>query len=960
MAAARQIIGRIAVKVVPDTKEFRRELKDDLKRIEQDLKVQIKVSVDDASRREAEREIDRLKNKVDNIKCSINPEVNDLKKFEAQAKLAFLSRPRTVLLIPKVSKIAAAKAAAALAALSGARVLRDTLRGVKDYLKSLDKAVPLIGTIAFAVAGLSASLATGASNLFALSSSLASIGPAALLLPGLLAGIGVGVGTMIVAFKDFNKVFPDVKDKLSGLQKLISSNFWAKAKAPFRELIDEVFPLFQKGLGKTGTQLGGFFGDLAKSLRTHLAPALTQMFDDLAKSINVFSEHTDGIVKIIKVLGSVGSSQLPRLAQFFGEVADKFAKFLTAAQKSGELQEWIDTAITAIGDLGRVVSNLFGIFAGIGRAAQAAGGSVLSTLADTLERIHKIVDSFGFQDGLTKFLRAAHIAMDEFFDRAGPGFEDLMKAIGTLSQTLLPLVGRTLGDFFGAIFDALAQPEFMDGLMAMFEGIAAGMEALVPVMRPLGAALGALGTVIGAVAENLGHVFAAALIPLLEAFAQIAPALIPIIGTLGQALVDVFLAVTPTIEKMVPVIVDFITELGDVLADVAPDFVTFLTMIGRTLIDSFVDLLKGLQPLLPDIAAGLAAFGRVIAEMITIITPALVDLLVAFLTALVDAFKGIDMDTISKSLVMLAFALADMFAALAEMAPDLAQAFVDLLNAVIPLLPQLVELVIEVLPILPALLQAVIDILPALTDLLIALTPIINGVVLGLTAMVNVFGTPAVAGLTFCIVATIDSITSLLDLLADLKGWLWDIGFALDGFFADMGSGIWSELQTIDQTFKDFFRDSGTWLFEGGKSIVEGLAKGIAKGVTDFIPNAIGGIGSAITGGFDALMHINSPAKVMIAPGSSVTEGVAKGIGRGHSFIKRALTDLSTIIQSADLALPLALDQLSKARVTSTVDIAAGEATPIQKVFNYYAAPGSSLGSEEDLFKAAERARFEF
>lgn len=28
------------------------------------------------------------------------------------------------------------------------------------------------------------------------------------------------------------------------------------------------------------------------------------------------------------------------------------------------------------------------------------------------------------------------------------------------------------------------------------------------------------------------------------------------------------------------------------------------------------------------------------------------------------------------------------------------------------------------------------------------------------------------------------------------------------------------------------------------------------------------------------------------------------------------------------------------------------------KVLNYYAAPGSSLGSEEDLFSAAHRARF--
>lgn len=124
-----------------------------------------------------------------------------------------------------------------------------------NTLRNLDKSVPVIGSLSLAIAGLAGWGLTAASNLAALSASLAQIGYAGLLLPGLLGGMAVGIGTTVAAFKDFNKVIPEAKQALSGLQDTISDNFWDKAKEPIKDLVEDLLPKFRAGVESTATAL---------------------------------------------------------------------------------------------------------------------------------------------------------------------------------------------------------------------------------------------------------------------------------------------------------------------------------------------------------------------------------------------------------------------------------------------------------------------------------------------------------------------------------------------------------------------------------------------------------------------------------------------------------------------------------------------------------------------------------
>src|SRR5690606_21272463 len=127
-----------------------------------------------------------------------------------------------------------------------------------------------------------------------------------------------------------------------------------------------------------------YFTNLSDSLRKHLDGALEVMLANLNQSIEIAAKGTDALASAMETLGTVGSEYLPRLAGWFVRISRQFDSWLTAAAEDGRLQGWIDAGIVALTDLGRVLREAGRIFAGFAKAATAAGGSTLGSLADAL------------------------------------------------------------------------------------------------------------------------------------------------------------------------------------------------------------------------------------------------------------------------------------------------------------------------------------------------------------------------------------------------------------------------------------------------------------------------------------------------------------------------------------------------------------------------------------------------
>ncbi|MFD7259317.1 hypothetical protein [Streptomyces sp. NPDC059874] len=1094
---AGQVIGRVSVKVLPDTSDFRRQAQKDLDRIEKTLKLTVatKVDMSGASREYLEqlriinqrnRNMDsrkirfhatiskdgmtqavskavrdlqdkakqsKIKFKVDDVevtgdiklkldqqaaddaKDAIERWKRDVSPVEVPVKLDFgtaaaaavsahiavLTRPRTVQILPKLNNTAVAAVATSLAALSGARVLNSMFERLGRTLKNLDKTVPIIGMLATAIAGLAGWGLTAASNLFALSSSLAQIGPLALLLPGLLGGMAVGLGVTIAAFKDFNKILPEVKGKLSELQNAISENFWAKAKEPIRELVDGLLPKLSTGFSNAATEIGGFFGAFASDLQGALDPALDQMFTDLSASIKVATGGTHAFAGIITTLGQVGTSYLPELASWFVSISERFDTFLKAAQADGQLDGWIKTGIQNLKDLGGVLSNLGGIFAGISRAATEAGGSTLGMLNDTLAGVHKVVDSPGFQTGLSAVFEAAHTAMSNIADVSGPAVKNLFITLGQLLTSILPQVGTIIGTVIGSISAALAQPAVVQGVQSMFNGIQVAVQALAPAMAPLSLALGALMNVISTFMMMLGPLVSAALIPLGQAFTQLAPMISPIITLLGGTLLGIFQQLTPIIASLVPVVGTALGAAFQLLGTILPVVAQLFMQIMQAVAPLIAQLVTALVPIM-------AVIAQVVAQVISAVMP-LVAILLNIITAIITPLIPMIQTIVEQCL------------------PPLADAFTRVAEAVQPLLAALLAVINFLMPVLVPILQFIIEILVG------ALTAAINGVALVLEGLVMVF-----TGVWDYIVGYFTMVWGIFEGLftgnwdtfkegfsrlwsgiVDMLHGIWNIILgALEIFFSvgilgiagkglkaigqlfksgwtavkEIGESLWASIVSRFGSFLTTLRDApgaalsailrffrGAWddiksaVSQAGEAIVNSVrthlgsvgtffselpgkilgflsgfgslltdaGKRLIQGLIDGISGMIGKVKDKLKNLTDMLPDWKGPAHrdsiLLRDAGRLVIDGFINGLESRYDAVRKSLQGLTDDVGSTVISAP-AISQFNAAGVNGA--LAGMDASSIgggARVLNYYAAPGSSLGSEEDLFTAATRAR---
>lgn len=662
--------------------QLRRELEEKFEKIAE-LKTTITPEMDQLERRRVQREIEKLTEDVD---MNIKPEISSLAANVARARLAVLARDRLIQLIPVVSKGAAVRAGSFIAALSGARIVDKYLTRVKDSLVELDRNAFKFANIKLGILGISGYALTAASNVFAFGRSVVEMGQALVALPGILVGMAIGLGATIAVLKDFNTVLPEVGKKFHELQDAMSKKFWEEAKAPIQQMITKLFPQVSAGLQRVSVSLGRFFGKLSGAFTQELqGGALRRMFNDLSLSIQESTKHTGAYARIISILGETGAAQLPRLAEWFGDLSDRFANFLTQAKNDGRLDQWVETGITQIKAFGRVLGGLGSTFAGIARAAEAAGGSTLSMMADTMQSVARTVNSADFQEKLTGAFEGAHEAMSNIARGSGPAFKKLIGDIAVSLKTILPLAGDAIGIAFQGIFQALDQPAIMLGVEALITGVRDAFLDLAPVLMPVGQAIGAimviLGELIRTVAPIIGTIFtglAGSIIRLTPVildiinilgpvFQGVVNALVPIVAQIGSVFVQVWNESKPAIEQLAgqlldlvnqvgPLIAQFIGEFGQYLVQIIPPIIELATVVVPPLTQVLVVLLNALIWVADAIGnvvgkfdelAGKGAFARTVLSAIPGVGPALSGLFSAIGTGADTTTTSIDNTTLA-------------------------------------------------------------------------------------------------------------------------------------------------------------------------------------------------------------------------------------------------------------------------------------------------------------------------
>ncbi|MCX2949940.1 hypothetical protein [Lentzea sp. NEAU-D7] len=969
-----------------------RQIEAHAEKIEQ-LKAQIKPELDSVARRKLEREIEEIEDRISNLTAEIHTDVNALSEKASRAKLAAMTRARRVEIIVDINKASAARVSAVLASLSGARVAANWIRQLGQALSDLDKNVPIIGSIALAIAGLAGWALTAVSNLFTLSASLAQIGGAALALPGIFGGIAVGVGVAIAVLKDFNEVLPEVKTRLSSLQDQLSERFWKVAEAPIRRLVDDLFPSLEKGAGRTADALGGFFANLSNSLRKALgADVLGGMFDSLVESIRLAGKGTDAYAGILAKLGTVGSSYLPRLAQWFVDISQRLDDFLGQASADGRLQTWIDNGIQALADLGTIIVQVGRIFLGMTKAAEAAGGSTLSTLADKLTRIADIVNGERFQSGMTDVFRAAHQAMDLIATISGPAVTRLLETLGRTLTAILPVVGEALGTLLDNVATALSHPAFQGALVLMFEALRDALAALGPAFGPVAVALGKLAILVGEIARVLGPLAAEVLGTLAEVVIRLAPSVTRLVGVLGDGLLRVTEALSPVLLRV-----------ADALARAAD---TALVPALTTAINGLVPVLERLLPLIGD---------ALVTALTSLTSSDLLPKLAELFVQMVGVWGGM---------------VERLLPELVKLIPLVADALARITEAVTPLLPGFAELAtLASETLVPAFVAFALEVLPALVGAIVKVAEVIAPMVSKGAEAARVFREDVLPAARLLASFLGENLASVLTGLADvfsgafvaMKG-SWDVfaGFLTADWdrvwrgIKEIGQGIWSMITGTFATFmgvnllapltsglgkmrelwssgwedmRQKSRDAWRLMADAARDGVNSVIDWV-RGIPDRIVAALGPLGQLLVDaghkvidGFLAglrsafgrvkaalaeltalLPDWKGPAPrdrtILRGAGQLVIDGFIDGLESRYDAVRKSLRGLTDDVADTDFAIPGVDAPGVSRRAAGLADGAlAGSREGAQKVLNYYAAPGSSISSEEDLFAAAGRAR---
>lgn len=979
------VIGKVAIKVLPDTDGFREKVKRDLNGKEKPGQVKVKVipELDDTAFRNIQRQLAGLSDidvqvtpeldrsamaqvelaleGFDQIDVDIDPMLDwgmytralaALEEFSeprlvevgiwadmaslrtTAARLATLTRDRVVDIKTQLDEPTTQRTAKllgdAFSRISGLRFTLESFARFREEMLNLDRMLPKIGLFANGLGSLSAVALTAGGSLLSVSAGLVQMAAAGLAVPGILGGIATGLAVTAIALADFKQEVPQITAAWEDLRSSISQNFWDVAGDGIRSLVDELFPLLTTEAGETASAIGTFFDNLAGSLQTRLLPAMSGMFDDLNASILIFAQRTDAVANIITILGTLGSQYLPRLAMWFGDLTQRFSDFLTAADQAGKLTEWVENGITQMQNFGRATGAAASILLSLAEASERAGGATLGSVADSLERVAAAASSPGFQRGLTDTLSAAYEMMDQISSRVGPSLAGLIESLSETFQEMAPVMGDTVATAVTAIADALASPALQRGLSHLLSGFNRMVNELAPAMQPLADKLGALGSVVGELAEAVGSILGQAIITVSPLFVALAEALLPVIDGLGELL-------SGALKELQPVFSALATTIRDEVAPLLPP------------------LVEKLQELWDKISPALIPALQLLAENIG---PLLVAAIETFTGALDAAIAIVDAITTAVNFCKDAVAVfSDAWTAASEWISGAVEAIKTKISTswesiksntaakwnqikadVVGKAAQIRSEVTGAIENLRANASAKWDSIKSAAS---AKWAQLKSDVIGKAAQLRSEVVGAIENLRANASAKWESIRSTAaSKWESIKNTVSDAAGKLKKAVADKIDDVVSYMRDVPGKIKSALGDLGTLLYSAGVAVIGGLISGIQSKIGDLV-GVLNGITDLIPG---EKGPIEKDRKLLTPAGIAIMQGLIKGIESEENALIRTLHGLSDSIVDTlgtDVAMTVSADaavttadvarQITSAtRSTSTTDTSAPAEAPLQ------------------------------
>lgn len=922
-------IGKMSIRVFPDTSKFKADLKKDLAALKGQLRtaVDVEARVDQASLVQTKA---RLAGIAKDFKTHVTV---DAQTRKASAALGVLTRPRTAEVRVVLQGLDAAKAG--LASLAGGNVAAVGFGHAKEVASNFDKIAVSAGAAATKIAAMSAAMSAMAGNAAMVAVSMAQISGAGLALPGIMSGFLVGLASSADGLQNILLALNEVvgksgyfEDAFRGMRFDHNNDFWSTAKAGLNDLVQNGVLPFMNEYVKLGKITGVFWSEFFRGMSNGIVAVggMAQLFKPLHDSFAIAAEGAAPFTEAMFRLGAVGGEYLPRMAAAFTEVSNAFLSWVTQAQETGRINEIIDRGITNAKLFGGILVDVAGVINGVAKAAEAAGGGGLQGLAAAFDAINKAVNGPLMQGALTTVFEGAFAGMKNLT----PGLSSLAGAFEQLAPTIsrsMEKAGAVVSILFDGIAQALRNPAIADGVNKMFDGLVKAAIELAPAFSAAAPAVGALLGAIGEILPVLAPLVTQIVQGLAPAFADFKQSLAPVVEVLANALAEALKVILPVVADVVKALAEFmrnnpqlaatILAVVGALAPLAPIIGTVVSIIGTivSVIGAIIPVISTVVTWFGTVSATCAVLGvsftSVLAPIVGLVAG--IGLLVAaFVTALASSepFRN-SLAQIFQGLVTMVQPIVE---AVIPVLVQIGQAFIGMvttvIGALVPLVTTIVEIAAQIISFLAPIVAFLVQTFsPAfefigktVSDIFGFIGKVISDAINIITGILNVFLSAlrgdwegawnallnVLKGILDFIVNTITGafdvvmhiFENLAKMLVDIWNNLWGgigdfVVGAWNGITKTISDGVGSAVEFVKSMpgkIKDALGNLGGMLMDSGKALIGGFIDGIK--------NAASGAKDAVKGVLDGIANFfpHSPAKVGPFSGRGYTTHSGKAL----------------------------------------------------------------------------------
>lgn len=221
-------------------------------------------------------------------------------------------------------------------------------------------------------------------------------------------------------------------------------------------------PRMASGLGQVADALNDSGLDIFARLSSSYNDAnFVRIFEGASIAMGGLGRATADVLDGMLQLSATSMDFMPRFADWIENAADRFNTWITASSATGELNQFLETAIDKTTQLGRIFRDTGKIIHGVFSAGTDQGGLMLDTFEKYLGRMVEKVQSPEMQDKFSSMFRGAKSALDELWtyskrtlgliaDIVVPAFRNWSTVIKPVTELIIDAI-TAVNDILGKV-----------------------------------------------------------------------------------------------------------------------------------------------------------------------------------------------------------------------------------------------------------------------------------------------------------------------------------------------------------------------------------------------------------------------------------------------------------------------------------------------------------------------------